>query len=213
MRSDSPKPRLGSVLRVLAGPARLGSTVGPLSWRVRVSRLLCPCWTAAMLLVPTESCLALQPSPLAATCVCFFQNVTVTQQETRLPLMSPISSDETVAQRGCKLFMQLPRMLLYLSSLRRFDLQREVRASLWSLCWGRVVAAARNERTVRRRCREGPKDAFVGAMVMIIFWRIWANSLLRDRHWRVRHLHLVHRRHCRRFQTLPKPPSLRDPLP
>ena len=73
----------------LGGPARLGSTVGPLSWRVRVpARLLCPFWTAALLLVLRESCLALQPSsPLAATgrprcsegqllaCV-FFQTVT-----------------------------------------------------------------------------------------------------------------------------------------
>ena len=134
--SQLAKAKTWSVLRVLARPARLGSTVGPLSWRVRVPRLLCPCWTAALLLVPTESCLALQPSPLAATCVCFFQTVTVTQQETRLPLMSPISLDENVAQRGCKLFMQLPRMLLYCPALGGLISKEKSRASFWSLCWG-----------------------------------------------------------------------------
>ena len=43
--SQLAKSKARSVPRVLAGrAARLGSTVGPLSWRVRVpARLLCPC--------------------------------------------------------------------------------------------------------------------------------------------------------------------------
>ena len=59
--ANSPRPRPDQCLVFWqGGPARLGSTVG---------RSLCPCLTAAPLLVLTAMCLALPPSILiAATC-------------------------------------------------------------------------------------------------------------------------------------------------